>query len=143
MAAHGDALFGGPSIGSPSKQHGKKSKSASTAVFEAKAFDVFLPSLSRQQKDGGNAVEPSPLQAPALSSVVELATALVERNRESTLDARELTRHLAMRSGGDVGSVGHNLVRYLVAWAARLGWRNHSASACLLECLVWAKTPMR
>ena len=35
-----------------------------------------------------------------------------------------------------------SLSRYLVAWAARLGWRNPSASAQLLECLAWAKTSL-
>lgn len=35
-----------------------------------------------------------------------------------------------------------SLSRYLVAWAARLGWRNPSASARLLECLAWAKASL-
>lgn len=35
------------------------------------------------------------------------------------------------------------LSRYLVGWAARLGWRNPSASARLLECLAWDVFSMR
>lgn len=144
VAAHGDALCGGSSSSSASKR-GKKIKLASTASASSalKDSEVFPLWLSRQQQGGENAVEPRPLQAPALSSVIELATALGDRHRESTLDAGELTRHLATTLGEEDDNVGKDVVRYLVAWAARLGWRDPSASARLLECLVWAKTPMR
>lgn len=144
VAAHGDAFCGGPSSGSASK-HSKKSKSAPTAAAtsEAKDSEIFPLFLPRQQQGRANAVEPYPLQAPALSSIIEFATLLGDRNRESTLDAGELTRHLATTLGGEVDTVVHDVVRYLVAWAARLGWKDPLASARLLECLMWAKMPMR
>lgn len=120
----------------------KKSKSGSAAVVseveDSEIFPVFAPTTSSGRRQDKEAPEPSPLKAPALSSIVQLASALSDRNRESALDASELSRHLASTLGSD-----DDVARYLVAWAARLGWRDPSASARLLECLTWAKTPMR
>lgn len=144
VAAHGDALCGGSTGGSdPPKGNKRKPASSGTSVSNVADSEVFPLSLSGQQQDQQTAVEPSPLQAPALSSVVELATVLADRNRESALNSGELMRHLVARFDGDDKYVGQGIVRYLVAWSARLGMRNPLASACLLECLAWAKLPMR
>lgn len=102
--------------------------------------EVFpLSPFGHEDGDDRVAVAPSPLQPPPLSSVVKLAKTLAEKDRESALDAGELTRHLAASLGAGEDSVA----RYLVAWAARLGWRDPWASVRLLECLVSAKAPMR
>lgn len=147
VAAHGDALSVSPAITSASatKKGSKKSKSSSAAVFsEVEDSEVFPPSTcpsgqeQQEQQPQEKAPEPSPLKAPALSSVVKLAAALATRNQESPLDALELSRQLATTLGSD-----EDVARYLVAWSARLGWRDPSASVRLLECLTWAKTPMR
>lgn len=39
-------------------------------------------------------------------------------------------------------STRRELEHYLVAWGARLGWRNPFASCRLLECLAWSKSSM-
>lgn len=145
VAAHGDALIARPASASASaaKKGSQKRNSASAAVVsEVEDSEVFPPLASwqqqQQQQSGEESRQPSPLKAPTLSSVVELASALADRNKESPLDALELSRHLASTLGGD-----DDVARYLVAWGARLGWRDPSASTRLLECLTWAKTPMR
>eukprot|EP00752_Nemacystus_decipiens_P002133 g2034.t1 len=138
VAAHGDALAVSPASTSASasatKKGSKKIKSSCAAVLsEVESLEVFPPCTSGRHK----APEPSPLKAPTLCSIVKLASTLVDRNQESPLDALELSRHLASTLGSD------DVARYLVSWAARLGWRDPFASAWLLECLTWAKTPMQ
>ncbi|CBJ49062.1 conserved unknown protein [Ectocarpus siliculosus] len=141
VSAHGDALSAelSGSSGGASTSGAKKSKPAPSPGPRVEDSE-FLP--LGQMGDG--AAEPSSLNAPSLSSLVELAAALAGKNRESALDAGELTRHLATVLGEAAGGGWQeDVLRYLVAWAARLGWRDPTASALLLECLVWAKTPMR
>lgn len=138
VASHGDALGVSPASSSASaaKKGSNKIESGSApAGSEVKDSEIFPQLTSGQQ---GEAHEPFPLEAPALSSIVKLASALADRNRESALDAVELSRHLASTLGSD-----DDVACYLVAWAARLGWRDPSTSARLLECLTWAKTAMR
>lgn len=116
----------------------KPGPATATVVSEVEDSDVF-PQLTLGQEQE-EAPEPPPLKAPAVSGVVKVASALAERNQESPLDALELSRHLA----STLGSADHDdVARYLVAWAARLGWRDPSAAARMLECLTWAKTSMR
>lgn len=147
VAAHGDALGGGGASSRSSRRGGKKTKSASAAVSDVVDSEFFPPMSSGQQKQQSRDVaEPPPLRAPAVSSIVELASALADRNRESALDAGELARHLPSTLDGGASSFGDEgvgVVWYLVAWAAQLGWRNPSAAARLLECLLWAKSAMR
>lgn len=142
VAAHGDALIARPASASASaaEKGSQKRNSASAGVVSEVEDSEFFPPLAswQQQQSGEESRQPSPLKAPTLSSVVELASALADRNRESPLDALELSRHLASTLGGD-----DDVARYLVAWGARLGWRDPFASTRLLECLTWAKTPMR
>ncbi|CAM9545090.1 unnamed protein product [Scytosiphon promiscuus] len=152
VAAHGSSLLSsGSGDNAPNNKRAKKSISAaSTAPSTVVDSEVFPspPSGGQDRKDTAT-VDPTPLQAPPLHSIVRLAKTLAEKDRESPLDARELTRHLASSLGAGeeaAGSPGDGeavVARYLVAWAARLGWRDQLASAGLLECLVWAKTPMR
>ncbi|CAM9439904.1 unnamed protein product [Ectocarpus sp. 6 AP-2014] len=141
VSAHGDALSAesSGSSGGASSSGATKSKPAPSPGPKIEDSE-FLP-LGQM---GDSAAEPSPLNAPSLSSLVELAAALAGKNREAALDAGELTRHLATVLGEAAGGGWQeDVLRYLVAWAARLGWRDPTASALLLECLVWAKTPMR
>lgn len=141
VAAHGDALGVSPATTSATatKKGSKKSKSGAAAVVsEVEDSEVFPPLTLGQQQQEDEVLEPSPLKAPTLTSVITLASALATRNQESPLDAVELSRHLASTLVSD-----DDVARYLVAWAARLGWRDPPASARLLECLTWATAPMR
>ncbi|CAM9175365.1 unnamed protein product [Ectocarpus sp. 12 AP-2014] len=141
VSVHSDALSADSASSSSgaSPRVAKKSKPAPSPGPKVEDSE-FLP--LGQVEDG--AAEPSPLHAPSLSSLVELAAAIAGKNRESPLDAGELTRHLATVLGEAAGGGWQeDVLRYLVAWAARLGWRDPTASSLLLECFVWAKTPMR
>lgn len=141
VSAHGDALSAESSSSSSgaSTRGAKNSKPAPSS--DPKVEDSEFFPLGQM---GDGEAEPSPLNAVSLFSLVELAAALAGKSRESALDAGELTRHLATVLGKAAGGGWQeDILRYLVAWAARLGWRDPTASALLLECLVWANTPMR
>eukprot|EP00903_Cladosiphon_okamuranus_P012984 g12116.t2 len=140
VAARGDALGVSPATtsSSPTKKGSKKSKSGAPAVVSEVGDSEVFPPLTLRQQPQDEVLEPSPLMAPTLASVVRLASALAGRNQDSPLNALELSRHLSSMLVSD-----DDVTRYLVAWAAQLGWRDSCASARLLECLTWAKAPMR
>lgn len=141
VSAHGDVLSAEPTSSSGTSTRGATKSNPVPSPRPKLQDSEFLP----LGQVGDDAAEPSPLNAPSLSSLVEVAAALATKNSESALDAGELTRHLGTILGEAAAGGGwqEDVLRYLVAWAARLGWRDATASACLLECLVWAKTPMR